>query len=113
LLIESADTYPTRPHVPAVTRGCPRESLGVGRPSDLLGATERNLRDQEYEWTGVILQSDGATFASAVDFKAPERRKLTERGYTITPSLGDQRSDLIGGYADWTFKLPNPVHFLP
>ena len=45
------------------------------------------------------------------DFKAPERRKLTEEGYTILLSIGDQQSDLSGGYAERTFKLPNPVYF--
>ena len=85
----------------------------TGRPSNLREATERNLREQGYEWTGVILQPEGAQFASAVDFKAPERRKLTEQGYTIVLSLGDQQSDLAGGYAERTFKLPNPVYYLP
>jgi acid phosphatase len=84
-----------------------------GRPPNLRDATERNLRDQGYEWAGVILLPEGAQFASAVDFKAPERRKLTEQGYTIVLSLGDQESDLRGGYAERTFKLPNPVYFLP
>jgi predicted secreted acid phosphatase len=85
----------------------------TGRSSSLREATERNLREQGYEWTGVILQPEGATFASAADFKAPERRKLTEQGYTIMLSLGDQQSDLTGGYTERTFKLPNPVYYLP
>ena len=85
----------------------------TGRPANLRQATERNLKDEGYEWTGVILQPEGAQFASAVDFKAPERRKLTEQGYTIVLSMGDQQSDLTGGYAERTFKLPNPVYYLP
>jgi hypothetical protein len=55
----------------------------------------------------------GATFPSAADFKAPARQKITERGYTILLSMGDQESDLKGGYAERVFKLPNPVYFLP
>jgi predicted secreted acid phosphatase len=85
----------------------------TGRPANLREATERNLKGQGYEWTGVILMPLGAHFASAADFKAPERRKLTEQGYTILLSMGDQQSDLDGGYAERTFKLPNPVYFLP
>jgi hypothetical protein len=85
----------------------------TGRPPNLREVTERNLKDQGYEWTAVILLPEGAKFASAVDFKAPERRKLTEQGYTIILSLGDQQSDLNGGYAEKTFKLPNPVYYLP
>ena len=95
------------------------ETLGVavffitGRPPDLRDATERNLRQEGYRSAGVILLPDGASFKSAVDFKAPERRKIAERGYTIILSMGDQDSDLLGGYAEKTFKLPNPVYFLP
>ena len=50
----------------------------------------------------VVLQPPGVTFKSAVDFKAPERRKIAEQGYTIIPSMGDQDSDLRGGYAERT-----------
>jgi acid phosphatase len=85
----------------------------TGRPPNLRDATERNLKDQGYEWTGLILEPEGAAFASASDFKAPERRKISEQGYTILLSLGDQQSDLTGGYAERTFKLPNPVYYLP
>lgn len=83
------------------------------RPPNLREATERNLREQGYDWTGLILLPEGAQFKSAVDFKAPERRKIYEQGYTIVLSLGDQESDLKGGYAERTFKLPNPVYYLP
>jgi acid phosphatase len=84
-----------------------------GRPPKLRAATEQNLKDQGYEWTGVILLPENAHFTSAVDFKAPERHKITEQGYTIVLALGDQESDLRGGYAERTFKLPNPVYYLP
>ena len=84
-----------------------------GRPPTLREATQRNLREQGYEWDEVILLPADAAFASAVDFKAPERRKIAERGYTIVLSMGDQESDLKGGYAERVFKLPNPVYFLP
>jgi acid phosphatase len=94
-------------------------SLGVavffisGRPPSLRESTERNLRAEGYEFDGVVLLPEGAAFQSAVDFKAPERRRLTEQGYTILISIGDQQSDLDGGFAERTFKLPNPVYFLP
>ena len=84
-----------------------------GRPSKLREATERNLREQGYGWTGLIILPEGAHFASAVKFKAPERKKIAEQGYTIILSLGDQESDLAGGFAERTFKLPNPVYYLP
>jgi predicted secreted acid phosphatase len=105
--------------VPTLALARRARELGVavffisGRPAALREATERNLRDQGYEPTGVVVYPEGASFTSAVDFKAPERRRLTEEGYTIVLSMGDQDSDLQGGYAERTFKLPNPVYYLP
>ena len=84
----------------------------TGRPSWLLEATERNLREQGYEWSGLSLAPTGVSFKSAADFKAAERRKIAEQGYTILLNLGDQQSDLDGGYAERIFKLPNPVYFV-
>jgi acid phosphatase len=84
-----------------------------GRPPSLREATERNLRAEGYDWDGVVLLPEGVTFKSAAAFKAPERRRLAEQGYTILISIGDQESDLAGGFAERTFKLPNPVYFLP
>jgi acid phosphatase len=85
----------------------------TGRPTNLREATERNLRREGYQFAGVVLSPEGARFESAADFKAPERHKIAEQGYTIILNMGDQESDLRGGYAEKTFKLPNPVYFLP
>ncbi|MFL5461385.1 MAG: HAD family acid phosphatase [Gemmatimonadales bacterium] len=104
---------------PTLTLARRAHELGVavfflsGRPPNLRDATERNLREQGYDPTAVILLPEGAHFKSAVEFKAPERRKIAEQGYTIILSMGDQESDLAGGFAERTFKLPNPVYYLP
>jgi HAD superfamily, subfamily IIIB (Acid phosphatase) len=42
-----------------------------------------------------------------------EERTRTAKKPAIVLSLGDQQSDLTGGYAERTFKLPNPVYYLP
>jgi len=95
------------------------KSLGVavffvsGRPPGLQEVTEKNLHDQGFEWDEVILYPPDTTFQSAVDFKAPERKKIADRGYTILLTMGDQQSDLNGGFAERTFKLPNPVYYIP
>ena len=85
----------------------------VQREIQLRAAPERNLREQGYEWDEVIVFPPNVRFASAVDFKAPERKKISDRGYTILVNIGDQDSDLAGGYAERTFKLPNPVYLIP
>ena len=33
-------------------------------------------------------------------------------GYRIIANVGDQESDLTGGGADRSFKLPNPFYFI-
>ena len=85
----------------------------TGRPERLRAATEANLRAAGYEWTGLLLKPDDLTTKSAVEFKAPERKKLQDQGYTVIVNIGDQMSDLDGGFAERTFKLPNPFYFLP
>jgi acid phosphatase len=85
----------------------------TGRPGDLQDETEANLREQGYTWDGVILPESYGQAKSAVDFKAPARRRIVEQGYTILLTIGDQESDLAGGFAERGFKLPNPVYFLP
>src|SRR5207245_1219830 len=71
-----------------------------------------------WSWTSMrqpalILKPDALTTKSAADFKAPERKKLVDQGYTIIVNIGDQMSDLEGGFAERTYKLPNPFYFLP
>jgi hypothetical protein len=46
-------------------------------------------------------------------YKAGTRAHLEDLGWDIVGNFGDQFSDLVGGFADKTFKLPNPNYFLP
>ena len=85
----------------------------TGRPERFREATESNLRSAGYEWTGVLLKPDAMRTTSAVEQKAAERKKLLEQGYRIAVNMGDQMSDLDGGFAERTYKLPNPFYFVP
>jgi predicted secreted acid phosphatase len=85
----------------------------TGRPERVRAATEANLRAAGYEWTAVLLKPDALNTPSAVDFKALERKKLTEQGYLIVVNVGDQMSDLEGDHAERMYKLPNPFYFVP
>ena len=49
---------------------------------------------------------------SAVPYKSSTRKRIERSGFDIVLSMGDQMSDLIGGAADNTFKLPNPFYFI-
>ncbi|KAG6745434.1 hypothetical protein POTOM_052106 [Populus tomentosa] len=51
---------------------------------------------------------------SAVAYKSEIRRQLEKEGYRIWGNVGDQWSDLQGEcLGNRTFKLPNPMYFVP
>lgn len=43
-------------------------------------------------------------------FKTETRRKLQSEGRMIIANVGDQDSDLAGGFSDRTFKVPGPFY---
>ncbi|WP_411142418.1 HAD family acid phosphatase [Streptomyces sp. x-80] len=54
----------------------------------------------------------GAT-CSTIGFKSGTRKHIESLGYDIVANFGDQYSDLQGGAGDRTFKMPNPMYYLP
>jgi predicted secreted acid phosphatase len=57
--------------------------------------------------------SDPSGTCTTIHYKSATRAHIESLGYDIVANFGDQYSDLKGGYADRTFKLPNPTYFLP
>ena len=85
----------------------------TGRAEKEREATQKNLGREGFEgWQELILKPNGDHTATGL-YKAAERRRLTEAGYTIVVNMGDQASDLEGGYAEAVFKLPNPMYYVP
>ncbi|MFF7329434.1 HAD family acid phosphatase [Streptomyces sp. NPDC090306] len=54
----------------------------------------------------------GTWTCTTVQYKGGTRKHIESLGYDIVANLGDQYSDLDGGYADKTFKLPNPTYYV-
>jgi predicted secreted acid phosphatase len=50
---------------------------------------------------------------TTIHYKSATRAHIESLGYDIVANFGDQFSDLEGGHADRTFKMPNPNYFLP
>ncbi len=85
----------------------------TGRRESEKAATARNLRQQGMgEYQAIYVRSDASKTPVGL-FKTSVRKRITEQGYTIIANIGDQQSDLDGGYAERTFKLPNPFYLIP
>jgi acid phosphatase len=81
---------------------------------ELRNATVSNLKAAGYDqWSGLVLRTKDDEKKTIVGYKSGERAKIAAQGYTIIANVGDQRSDLDGGYAERAYKLPNPIYYLP
>lgn len=86
----------------------------TGRNESERQATQKNLIRAGYaDWSGLYLRPAKYAYKSIAPFKWHTRELITHKGYTIIASIGDQYSDLQGGYAKKAFKLPNPFYYLP
>lgn len=76
--------------------------------------TEENLRQAGYDkWNALYLKPATYNQSSVVPYKSGVRKQITAAGSRIVLNVGDQYSDLEGGYAERTLKLPNPFYFIP
>jgi predicted secreted acid phosphatase len=87
---------------------------GRHESKELREATAENLKAAGYEgWSGLTLRPESTHNMTVAGYKSGEREKITEQGYTIIANMGDQQSDLDGGFAERAYKLPNPFYFIP
>jgi predicted secreted acid phosphatase len=88
--------------------------LVTGRSESMREATRRDLEEAGiWGWSGLFMKPDNYRKASVAPFKSDIRKMLTEQGYDIILNMGDQWSDLEGGYARRRVKLPNPFYYIP
>lgn len=126
--------FPATPHMvdlvnAAHDAGCTLVGL-TGRNDDQKAATVANLAKVGYQgfapdlyftkWTGVgaSQQPSYITCAAAkcttIEYKSQTRKHVVkDLGYDVVANFGDQFSDLKGGWADRSVKLPNPTYYLP
>lgn len=85
----------------------------TGRDESERAKTTANLKEVGYHnWTALYLRSKAQQGLSAEAYKTALRKQIEAQGYDIAVNMGDQYSDLSGGYADMGFKLPNPYYFV-
>lgn len=79
----------------------------TGRAERGRAGTERNLRAIDCaDYVALICKPDADQGSSAA-YKTAARQNLVREGRTIIANIGDQESDLVGGFAERVFKLPN------
>jgi hypothetical protein len=95
----------------------------TGRPEAQRAGTKTNLANVGFpavaddhlylkDLTAPWLASCAPT-CTTIQYKSLTRQHIESLGYDIVANFGDQYSDLTGGFADRTFKLPNPMYYLP
>jgi predicted secreted acid phosphatase len=62
---------------------------------------------------GPFIHATPAVSCPTIQYKSGTRAYIESQGYDIVADFGDQFSDLLGGHADKTFKMPNPNYYLP
>jgi acid phosphatase len=76
--------------------------------------TADNLHTAGFDkYDGLFLKPVNYHEPSVSTYKTATRKKITDQGYHIVLNIGDQMSDLRGGYADRTYKLPDPYYYIP
>ncbi len=50
---------------------------------------------------------------TTIQYKSLTRQHIESLGYDVVMDMGDQYSDLEGGFTDTTVKIPNPMYYLP
>lgn len=82
----------------------------TGRPERFRAATERNLQAAGCGEFAEFVAKPNDWKETTGKYKTAERQRLAAARYVIIANIGDQESDLAGGYAEKTFKLPNPFY---
>jgi predicted secreted acid phosphatase len=86
----------------------------TGRKESLRANTVKELKYAGFNnWKKLFMRTNTYFRLPAAAFKIAIRKKIENNGYDIVINIGDQYSDLAGGYADQAFKLPNPYYFVP
>jgi predicted secreted acid phosphatase len=79
----------------------------TARPDLIEFITKTNLQSVGYPVTGLYQRGLGDLFGDTAEFKTAKRAEIEGRGYTIIANIGNNTTDLVGGHAERTFKLPD------
>lgn len=106
--------YPTPATAPVLALAKDAHAKGikvffVSARSNLIDvATKYNLKTVGYTVDGLYTRTlSEIANESVADFKTSQRKAIEANGYDIVANIGNSATDLSGGYADTTYKLPD------
>ncbi|KUL70005.1 MULTISPECIES: HAD family acid phosphatase [unclassified Streptomyces] len=79
----------------------------TARPGIIAGVTDFNLEHVGYDVSGLYVRGFLDLFKNVADYKTAQRVDIEKRGYTIIANIGNSATDLSGGHAEKTYKLPD------
>lgn len=79
----------------------------TARPDFIDSLTRCALQRAGYPVDGLYGRDLDDLFQPVQDFKTGQRTAVEQQGYTIIANVGNNTTDLVGGHADRTFKLPD------
>jgi predicted secreted acid phosphatase len=122
----NAAAFPAVPHMVQLEKYAESKGYTVffltGRPAAQHDGTVTNLTNVGYDVVDANLYLKDLTApwlkscapnCPTIQYKSLTRQHIESLGYDIVGNFGDQYSDLSGGFANKTFKLPNPMYYLP
>lgn len=77
------------------------------RPGIISSLTQWNLTSVGYPVSGLYTRDLPDLFDEVSAYKTSKRAEIESLGYTIIANVGNNDSDLVGGHAERTFKLPD------
>ncbi|MGW2567707.1 HAD family acid phosphatase [Streptomyces sp. NPDC001537] len=79
----------------------------TARPGIIYAPTEWNLEHDGYDVSGLYVRGFFDLFKDVAAYKTAQRVDIENKGYDIIANIGNSATDLSGGHADKTFKLPD------
>ena len=106
-------SYPVPANAPVLKVAQYAQEHGVSlffvtaRPDIINAVTKYNLTSVGYDVAGLYARNLIDLFKNVADYKTAQRAAIESKGYTIIANIGNNTSDLSGGHAEKTFKLPD------
>ncbi|ASQ96896.1 HAD family acid phosphatase [Streptomyces sp. 11-1-2] len=106
-------TFPQPPVEPVLKLSRYAHDRGVAiffvtaRPGIISWPTEYNLEQAGYSVAGLYVRHLPDLFQNVADYKTAKRAEIEKNGYTIIANIGNSPTDISGGHAEKSFKLPD------